>query len=138
MIRGVIMLSLLQINLASSAVGPGNASPLIDSLPGAVNVPPVIFVSSSSPDRLEAAVGLQRLQPGHQDSPPPDSYETIPPCCGPCSQASSSFKGRLRDVSDVDVESSNSVADFRRTLRGMDHRTQQREVNLFRIIALFL
>ena len=132
------MLSLLQINLASSAVGPGNASPLIDSLPGAVNVPPVISVSSSSPDRLEAAVGLRRLHPGRQGSAPPNASGTVPPTCGNFSQAFPPLRSLVGDVSDVDLQRSTIVDDLRQTLRRMNHQAQQRQVDQVQLVDTLL
>ena len=49
-------LVLFSLSIFSSAVGPSWACPLIDSLPGADNAPPVIVLKSSLPDRFKDAV----------------------------------------------------------------------------------
>ena len=51
--------------LFSYALGPGVTSQLIDLLIGAAYFSLDGVASSTSPNRLEAAVGLQRLQHGH-------------------------------------------------------------------------
>ena len=124
--------------LFSYALGPGVTSQPIDLLPGADDLSLGDVASSSSSDRLEAAVGLQRLQPGHQGSLSIASSGMMPPHCAPCSQASSPSRSRFVDVSDVDVESSTIIANLRRTLRSIDHQSQQREVDLVRIVATLL
>ena len=130
--------ALCQTNLSTSAVGPGVTSQPIDLLPGADDLSLGDVASSSSSDRLEAAVGLQRLQPGHQGSLSIASSGMMPPHCAPCSQASSPSRSRFVDVSDVDGESSTIIANLRRTLRSIDHQSQQREVDLVRIVATLL
>ena len=59
LIRSVLKLSSLSTNLSSSAVGPGDASQLIDLLLGAADFSPVEVDTPSLPDQLEAAMGLQ-------------------------------------------------------------------------------
>ena len=124
--------------MSSSDVGPGDASQLIDLLLGAADFSPVEVVTPSLPDQLEAAMGLQRLQPGHQSSTPPDSSRTVPPPCGPYSQVSSPSRFCLGDVSDVVYQSSTMDADRRQTPIRMVHQAQQREIDLAQIFATLL
>lgn len=56
--------------MSSSAVDYRVVSPIIDLLSHADDLSPVDIASSSSPDRLEAAVDLQRLQPTYQGYTP--------------------------------------------------------------------
>ena len=125
-------------NLSSIAVGPEDAGQLIDLLPGADDFSPVEVVSSSSPDRLEAAVGLRRLHHGRQGSAPPHASGTVPPTCGTCSQAFPPLRSLLGDVSDVDLQRSTIVDDLRQTLRRMNHQAQQRQVDLVQLVDTLL